>query len=118
MARRLAVVATRSLAADLDRLGRFLSDDARFDAFLELIETRASPLLASQPGVGRPFLGRQLNAESRAILARVRERLGGGELRELVLSPCLILYLHGRDRVSLLALRHQREVGYELRPRR
>ena len=39
---------------------------------------------------------------------------GVPELRELVVKPYVLLYAHGKDRVVLLALKHERELTFHL----
>lgn len=50
-------------------------------------------------------------ADRAASLAGV---LGVPQLRELVVKPHVLLYAHGEDRVVLLALRHERELLFQL----
>lgn len=112
------VVATEAFAAGLERIGERL-DDERFDALVNLVTGRMARLLAMRPGVGRPFSGATITSQGgSALLARIRDRLGGGELRELVLGDCVVLYLVQRATVFLLAIRHHREQGFRLEPRR
>ena len=49
----------------------------------------------------------------RALIDRVSTRLGGGVLREVVIDEYLLLYLVGDDQLSLLSIRHQRELDLD-----
>jgi len=92
------VVVTRHADADLSRLVDFLADEepaaalATYDLVLGALE-----LLRTYPSIGRPM---------------------DGILRELVISRgntgylALYEYDEQADRVVVLALRHQRELGY------
>jgi hypothetical protein len=79
---------------------------------------RARGLLSFSPTSGRParFLDAKtgwgrFQAQQAAQLARA---LGMPELRELVLSRHIVLYAHAERDVLLLALRHERQLGYRL----
>jgi hypothetical protein len=58
----------------------------------------------------RSAQGRSM-ADRAASLAGVH---GVPQLRELVVKPHVLLYAHGEDRVVLLALRHERELLFQL----
>ena len=93
------------------------SAPARFKKLqAELVKARG--LLSFSPSSGRParFLeaktgwGR-FHAQQAVQLARA---LGMPELRELVLARHVMLYAHSEHEVLLLALRHERPLGYHL----
>ena len=93
------------------------SAPARFKKLqAELVKARG--LLSFSPSSGRParFLeaktgwGR-FHAQQAVQLARA---LGMPELRELVLARHVMLYAHSEHEVLLLALRHERQLGYHL----
>lgn len=80
----------------------------------ELVKARH--LLAFAPPSGRParFLDAQtgfgrFQAQQAQALA---QSLGTPELRELVLARHVLLYAHNEHEVLLLALRHERQLGY------
>lgn len=95
------------------------SVDERYAALLaQLAEARQ--LLRWNPAAGRParFLGAQsaqgqIQAQRAQALA---EAQGLPQLRELIVKPCVLLYAHGSDRVLLLALRHERQLEFQLPP--
>ncbi len=91
--------------------------DARYAALLvQLEEARAH--LRWNPAAGRParFLhsgsvqGHALATRASAMAAEH----GVPTLRELVVKPYVLLYAHGRDRVLLLALKHERELVFRM----
>lgn len=93
------------------------SADARYAALLaRLQEARAH--LRWNPAAGRParFLVAQ-SAQGQIMAARA-EALAAAHglpaLRELVVKPYVLLYAHGDDRVLLLALKHERQLVFEL----
>ena len=82
----------------------------------ELVKARG--LLSFSPPSGRParFLDAKtgwgrFHAQQAVQLARA---LGMPELRELVLARHVMLYAHSEHEVLLLALRHERQLGYHL----
>lgn len=90
---------------------------ARFQSLqAELRKARA--LLHFAPTSGRP--ARLLDAQTdwgrfQAEQARqLAEALAMPELRELVLNRYLLRYAHGAKEVLLLALRHERQLGFML----
>jgi hypothetical protein len=90
---------------------------ARYDQLLARLR-EAREHLRWNPAAGRParFLaahsaqGQALAASAKALAARH----GVSELRELVVKPYVLLYAHGKDRVVLLALKHERELVFQL----
>ena len=82
----------------------------------EVVKARA--LLSFAPTSGRP--ARFLDAKSgwgqfQAEQARqIAQALGQPELRELVLARHIVLYAHSEREVTLLSIRHERQLGYGL----
>jgi hypothetical protein len=93
------------------------SADARYAALLvRLQEARAH--LRWNPAAGRParFLEAQ-SAQGQIMAARAKALAaahGVPALRELVVKPYVLLYAHGGDRVLLLALKHERQLVFQL----
>jgi len=75
-------------------------------ASLSIVDN-APRILRALPDIGRPMKG-----ERDALLKRIIERLGDGQPRELIAGELLVLYLSGSTRISLLAVRHQKQSGY------
>jgi hypothetical protein len=93
------------------------SAPARFEK-LQAELVRARGLLAFAPTSGRParFLAArtgwgQYQAQQAVELARA---LGMPQLRQLVLARHVVLYAHSERDAVLLALRHERQLGYRL----
>lgn len=121
------VRAVANFLACLDSARAFMCEQdarsapARFEKLQrELLKTRS--LLQFAPTSGRParFLDARtgwgrFQAEQARQLARA---LGTPDLRELVLMRHVLLYAHSERDVVLLALRHERQLGYALPPRR
>jgi hypothetical protein len=93
------------------------SAPARFEK-LQAELARARSLLVFAPTSGRParFLEAktgwgQFQAQQARQFARA---LGMPQLRELVLAKHVLLYVHSERELVLLALRHERQLGYSL----
>ena len=118
---RAVVAATPNFATGLDAAQAFFVEqdgttaDMRFRALRvelrEMVET-----LCWAPAGGRParFLsGRSVQAHIRARkVEALASEIGLPHLREYVLKQHVVLYAHTSDRVVLLAIRHQRQLGY------
>lgn len=93
------------------------SADARYRALIGHLK-EARDLLRWNPASGRParFLAAQ-SGQGRAMAARAKTLAaahGVPELRELVVKPYVLLYAHSADRVVLLALKHERQLVFQL----
>ncbi|HSI47380.1 MAG TPA: hypothetical protein VLA61_03880 [Ideonella sp.] len=104
----------RSAQAFLQEQG---SAEVRYAALLSQLN-EAREHLRWNPAAGRParFLGAN-SAQGRTAAARATALAaahGVPQLRELVVKPCLLLYAHGEDRVVLLALKHERQLVFQL----
>lgn len=93
------------------------SADARYAALLARLK-EARELLRWNPAAGRParFLHAG-SAQGQSMSARARALAGAHgvpELRELVVKPYVLLYAHASDRVVLLALKHERQLVFQI----
>lgn len=93
------------------------SADARYAMLIGHLK-EARDLLRWNVASGRParFLAAQ-SGQGRAMAARAMALAaahGVPELRELVVKPYVMLYAHSADRVVLLALKHERQLVFQL----
>jgi hypothetical protein len=91
--------------------------DERYGSLLTRLK-EARGHLRWNPAAGRParFLQMQ-SAQGQTLLARAQALAAAHdvpELRELIVKPYVILYAHGADRVVLLALKHERQLEFQL----
>ena len=117
------VRATRAFAGSQQAMLRFtLAQDpdtalARYEGLLQELQ-EVVRRLAWAPASGRP--ARFLDAASlqgHALAQRAQQLaagLGAPNLREVVLKRHLLLYAHSDSEVYLLALKHERQLAYEL----
>lgn len=103
----------RNFAENLVHIGSFLEDEPRFRQLLSSLQTRCERL-GRLAGLGRPFVMERPNQPAWAGIQGLQNELGATELRELVVGDYLVLYAVTTRRVTVLAVRHQREAGYEL----
>jgi len=92
--------------------------DERYGALLTQLKD-ARKHLRWNPAAGRPARFQQAqSAQGRTLAARASALAaahGVPQLRELVVKPYVLLYAHGENRVVLLALKHERQLGFELK---
>lgn len=117
------IQAAHSLVRNLRSIQKFLRQqdgataEERYEALLAKLK-EAREHLGWNPAAGRP--ARFLQARSmqgRALAARARSLAaaqGVPELRELILRPYVLLYAHSHDRVVLLAMKHERQLEFQL----
>ncbi|AKJ28564.1 type II toxin-antitoxin system RelE/ParE family toxin [Caldimonas brevitalea] len=78
----------------------------------------ARELLRGNPAAGRPARFLQAHSVQGRVLAERAAAFaaahGVPHLRELVLKPYVLLYAHGDDLVLLLALKHERQLVFDL----
>jgi plasmid stabilization system protein ParE len=111
---------TANYYANLDSIREFLDEQNAvhaFDALLDELFDPVIPNLERFPEMGRAFLARRpLSAEGRARLQRILDRLGPGvEIREYIHDNYVMLYMCQKDGIFLLAIRHHRQLSFDLR---
>lgn len=118
---RASVEAAPNFLANLEQARLFLVEqdeagaDTRFRALRRALREMVA-VLAWSPGSGRParFLSGR-SAQARLRVERVRALAAGAglpDLREYVVERHVVLYAHSDSEVVLLALKHQRQLGY------
>ncbi len=115
--------AALSFVRDVRASGDFMrqqdkaSADARYARLLAQI-AEARELLRWNPEAGRPArLLQSQSVQGRAVAERafaLAQAQGLHSLRELIIKPHVLLYAHGQDLVVLLALKHERQLAFQL----
>ena len=123
MAKKPVVKFTARFERNLEEIERFLIEaDApqAFDALLdELLET-VIPNLERFPAMGRPFLARPVRSvEATNAIAALTKQLEAltsdpDAIREYVLKDYLMLYAVIGGTIYLLAIRHHRQLSFDL----
>jgi|RhiMethySRZTD1v2_1073278.scaffolds.fasta_scaffold621342_2 plasmid stabilization system protein ParE len=109
---------TDNFARNLDGIESFLSVEGRavFQRLLDRLFDDICPQLARFPKSGRLFLGHEIGStEARDLVERLKDKLrAGDELREFVVDAFIVLYLIRGNRVYFLAIKHHRQLSYDL----
>jgi hypothetical protein len=126
------VLYARNFAINLESIAAFWAEcgfPAAYDHLLDSLTDTVVPNLQRHPGIGRPFMDR---AADSVEVERVTERLSrqlsslaqGARLREYVMDDYVVLYVESRRTikgrraaaliVELLAIKHQKQFGYEI----
>ena len=122
-AKRVGIRASANFLANLDDLGEFFLrvDPAAAPQLQRRLRDEIGEmlnLLETHPGIGRParFLrARSIQGRERAARAvKLTQSLGLSELREYVLKDHLVLNASSDTAVVLLAVRHQRQLEYQI----
>lgn len=119
MSRRARVELTANFERNLDDIEGFLAEhDASlaFDALLAEILDTVVPNLERFPEIGADFLARRPGSvQGAARIERLRARLGPeATIREYVMADYLVLYAVRDERRWLLAIRHHKQLSYDL----
>jgi hypothetical protein len=115
---RIALAA--SFERNLEAMRLFLEQNgappSAYDEVVNAIVQRLFPLLEDHPRAGRDSLLNSPPTESGQLLQRrvLAKLKGRRELREFVLDHLLVLYVIEGNVVTLLAVRHHRQLGFEL----
>jgi len=117
-AKQCHVEVTANFEANLDVVAAFLAEAGAPQAFAALVDTIAAsviPNLERFPDMGRPFLDRPADSvEARERIHRLQSSHGKAVIREYVLDDFLILYAVRGESVYLLAIKHHRQLSFDL----
>jgi len=110
---------TQNFTANLDEIQSFLSVEGR-SAFQRLLNRLFDDIcrqITRFPLSGRSFLEHHAGStEADELIQNVRRRVRpGDELRELVVDDYVVLYLVRRTRIYFIAIRHHRQLSFDLR---
>lgn len=118
MAKRVTVRLTANFERNLAEIETFLAAveaDSAFGLLIDELLDSVVPDLERFPAMGRSFLER-VPGSVEVVVAQsaLRARLVGGDLREYLLRNYLVLYALERDVIHLLAIRHHRQLSFDL----
>lgn len=119
MAGRVRPLFTENFAANLESVRLFLEPEGRpaFGRLLSRLFDDIVRTLCRFPQSGRSVLTHPGGSlEAQALLDRLKVRLRkGDDLREFVVDDYIILYLVRRNRLYFLAIKHHRQLSFDLR---
>jgi hypothetical protein len=113
------IFATQNFAANLDSIEAFLSGDKRqtLQSLLKRLFDDICPILAQLPLSGSSFFAhRERSKDAQLLVRRLKRKLEpGDDLRELGFDDYVLLYLVRRKRIYLVAIKHHRQLSFDLR---
>ncbi len=120
MSRRATVVVARNFERNLESISEFLDESDRAASLAALLDELFDVVVARLsrfPRIGADFLARQpASVEGVARWTALRERLGADcHLRQYLTEEYLYLYALRADVVSLLAIKHHRQLSFDLK---
>ena len=120
MSRKATVRVAANFERNLEEIERFLDtagESAAFAALLDLFFDTIAPHLERFPALGSDLLSRRpASVEGEAGIADLRKQLpDGASLREYIAGNYIVLYLWNGGSVHLLALKHPRQLPFDLR---
>lgn len=119
MARERRVRLTRSFERNLDEIRDFLAAADASSAFEDLVTRLLEEIIPSLqrfPEMGTDFLARApLSAQGLVRFERAAKLAAGAPVRQLIDGDYLVLYLVQDESIDLLAIRHHRQLSFDLR---
>lgn len=117
-ARRRAAQVTASFERNLDDIRSFLSEagaDSEFDRLIAHLSDEIVPTLERFPDLGTDFLAKApLSVKGRAMFERIARRAGPTlSIRQLTDGEYILLYAVEADAVTLLSIRHHRQLSFD-----
>ncbi len=117
--RRFASVFTDNFLSNLDAIETFLKPGgiAAFRRLMDRLFGDIVPMLARFPDSGRPFLHHPVRSrEAQTLVRKLRSLMSPtDQIREFVLDDYLLLYLRRRRKLLFLAIKHHRQLSFDLR---
>jgi hypothetical protein len=110
---------TENFSANLTTIEEFVTSHSQtaFHRFLDRLFDELIPMLCRFPQSGRSFLTCTVkSAKAKALTKDLRKFLNkGDDLREFVMDDYLVLYLVCRQQVIFLAVKHHRQLSFDLK---
>jgi plasmid stabilization system protein ParE len=110
---------TENFSANLTAIEQFVAPHSRtaFHRFLDRLFDDVIPTLCRFPQSGRSFLTRTVMSAKAKELTKALSKLLNKEddLREFVMDDYLVLYLVRRHQVIFLAVKHHRQLSFDLK---
>ena len=119
MAGRVRSYFTENFAVNLESVRLYLEPEGRaaFRQVLARLFDDIIPTLCRFPQSGRAFLAHGVRSvEAQTLVDRLKTSLRkGDDLREFVVDDYIILYLVRASRLYFLAIKHHRQLSFDLR---
>jgi len=112
-------VFTENFSENLSAIQTFLSPEgsAAFQRLLARLFDETIPMLCRFPQAGRAFLPHAIQStKAKALARKLRGKLGtSDDLRELIMDDYLVLYLHHKNQLAFLSIKHHRQLSFDLK---
>jgi hypothetical protein len=119
MAGKSPIFATQNFAANLDSIEAFLSGDKpqTLQSLVKRLFNDICPILAQFPLSGNSFfVHREGSKDAQLLVRRLKRKLQtADDLREFGFDDYVLLYLVRRKRIYLVAIKHHRQLSFDLR---
>ena len=110
---------TENFSANLTAIEAFVAPHSWtvFHRFLGRLFDEVIPMLCQFPQSGRSFLTCAVKSAKAKALTKALSKLfnKGDDLREFVIDDYLVLYLVRRHQVAFLAVKHHRQLSFDLK---
>ncbi|MGQ0667892.1 MAG: type II toxin-antitoxin system RelE/ParE family toxin [Nitrospiraceae bacterium] len=110
---------TENFSANLTSIEKFIGLHSRtaFPRFLDRLLNDIIPTLCRFPQSGRSFLSREVRSMKVQIRTKDLRKLlpKGADLREFIMDDYLVLYLIRQNQVIFLAIKHHRQLSFDLK---
>lgn len=110
---------TENFSANLSVIEEYLEPHSRtaFHCFLDRLFDDVIPTLCRFPQSGRSFVAHAIKSTKAKVLHKKLKKLlsKGDDLREFVMDEYLVLYLVRRGHVIFLAVKHHRQLSFDLK---
>ncbi len=110
---------TENFSSNLTAVEEFVAPHSRtaFHRFLDRLFDDVIPTLCRFPQSGRAFLAHAVKSSKATVRTKdLRKFLNkGDDLREFVMDDYLVLYLARRHQVIFLAVKHHRQLSFDLK---
>ncbi len=111
-------VFTENFSANLADIEAFLAPEGSraFQRLLDRLFADIVPTLCRFPQSGRSFLNRAIKSAKADVLTKELRRLlnKNDDVREFVMDDHLVLYLLRRNQIVFLAIKHHRQLSFDL----
>jgi len=116
MAGNVRVIPTKNFERNLDTISDYLTEQPQlFDALLDRLFDEVIPNLEAFPMIGRDFLERMPDSlEALRLHQQISESAVDRTIREYLFDQYLILYALGGQQLHLLAIKHHRQLSFDL----